>query len=232
MSQGQWHWFAWLNIEIESNQGHRRDEIKELHPTTINSPFNYFIKWPSEWLSDCLGWIQVRGETKWPSLGAGSPHSHSTVYWYTLGHWLCVCVFVVRRRSKLLGRLCRRRLEVDVATAEWRDNRGACVRTPSSTQLNHHHTEWTRCLWVMFLHEQQSWAYIKFYETLTTKDECLCQWRRGGASFTALCMEYLWKIKKTIPEFWFCIMQGVFIKKIPTWQPAGYVWEKKRNTIK
>lgn len=136
---GQWHWFVRLTTGIESNKAPRREKIKEVHCTSINSPFNYFIKWPSERLSDCLAWIQVRGETKWPSLRAGNQHSYSTVYWYTLGHWLCVCVFVcvavlVAATGMPLSAPTGGRCGDSRAEGQHR----ACVKTPPDTHKHAH----------------------------------------------------------------------------------------------
>lgn len=130
--QGRWHWFVWLSTGIESNKAPHRKKIKDVHCTTINSPFNYFIKWPSEGLSDCLAWIQPEVKQSgrlWElATSTATPLSIGT-HWGTDDVCVCVraCGFWWWRWLQLLGCLCRRQLEVDVATAEPRDNRDSVL---------------------------------------------------------------------------------------------------------
>lgn len=205
--QRQRHWFVPLSAGTESNKAPRRrrkKQIKEVHCTTMNSPFNYFIKWPSELLSDCLAWIQTRGETKWPSLRAGSQHSHSTVYQRTLT--LCVCVCVLRCWLQLLGCLCRRQLEVDVATVQRGDNRdpvwGLQTHTYESAHKGHAVSRLCFRTAIISLLEifMKCWPQ-KLNNTLFVLVWCpnVCQERRTGqnhSSVRSLALADLWWFKK------------------------------------
>lgn len=96
---------------------------------TWTPPFNYFIKWPSEWLR----LFGLNPNQRWDKAALCKSWQLTqllTVCWCTLGHWQCVCVCVCPWCCcmQLLGGFCERPLEVN----QRRDNRD-CVLWPLQT---------------------------------------------------------------------------------------------------